>query len=321
VKKVLIVRFSSIGDIILTTPIIRCLKKSLPDTELHFLTKSKFELIVKNNPYIDKVHTIVNDINEVKSALKAEDYDFIVDLHKNLRTFRLRVALKKKSYQFPKLNFKKWLLTTFKINKMPDTHIVDRYFLTVKDIGVKNDFEGLDYFIPKQDNIKLKEFHIPEDFVVYALGAQFHTKRLPTSKIIELLHKSKKTIVLLGSVADMTVAREVTQSCNNAINLCGDLNLNQSASVIKQAKKVITHDTGLMHIAAAFKKPIISIWGNTVPELGMYPYIPSNPLSYSIHEVKNLSCRPCSKIGSQSCPKQHFDCMNKQNIDEIAAEI
>ena len=319
-KKVLIVRFSSIGDIVLTTPVIRCIKKYLPDTELHFLTKSKFELLVKNNPNIDKVHTIVNDINEVKTSLKAEDFDFIVDLHKNLRSLRLRLALKKKSYQFPKLNFKKWLLTTFKINKMPDIHIVDRYFSTVSDLGVKNDFEGLDYFIPKKDEINLKEYHIHEDFVAYALGAQFHTKRLPASKIIELLHKTNKAVVLLGSVADLPVAREITQACNNAINLCGDLNLNQSASVIKQSQKVIAHDTGLMHIAAAFKKPIISIWGNTVPELGMYPYMPSNPLDYSIHEVKGLSCRPCSKIGSQSCPKKHFDCMNKQDLDKIAVE-
>jgi len=321
VKKILIVRFSSIGDIVLTTPVVRCLKKSFPDSELHYLTKSKYKDIVKNNPYIEKVYSIVKDIKEIKSDLKAENYDFIVDLHHNLRTLELRLALNKRAYQFPKLNVRKWLLTTFKINKMPNLHIVDRYFQTIKDIGVKNDLQGLDYFIPKKDEINLKAYHIPNEFIVYAIGAQLATKRMPTKKIIELIISTSQTVVLLGGISDMDAAREITQSCNNAINLCGDLNLNQSASILQQAKKVIAHDSGLMHIAAAFNKQIISIWGNTVPELGMYPYLPSSPLLYSIHQVNDLKCRPCSKIGYQSCPKKHFNCMNMQNLTKISQDI
>lgn len=320
-KKILIVRFSSIGDIVLTTPVVRCLKKSFPDSELHYLTKSKYKDIVKNNPYIEKVYSIVKDIKEIKSDLKAENYDFIVDLHHNLRTLELRLALNKRAYQFPKLNVRKWLLTTFKINKMPNLHIVDRYFQTIKDIGVKNDLQGLDYFIPKKDEINLKAYHIPNEFIVYAIGAQLATKRMPTKKIIELIISTSQTVVLLGGISDMDAAREITQSCNNAINLCGDLNLNQSASILQQAKKVIAHDSGLMHIAAAFNKQIISIWGNTVPELGMYPYLPSSPLLYSIHQVNDLKCRPCSKIGYQSCPKKHFNCMNMQNLTKISQDI
>lgn len=320
-KKILIVRFSSIGDIVLTTPVVRCLKNSFPDSELHYLTKSKYKDIVKNNPYIEKVYSIVKDIKEIKQDLKSENYDFIVDLHHNLRTLELRLALNKRSYQFTKLNVRKWLLTTFKINKMPNLHIVDRYFQTIKDIGVKNDLQGLDYFIPKKDEINLKEFHIPNEFIVYAIGAQLATKRMPTKKIIELINSTSQTVVLLGGVTDMDAAREITQTCNNAINLCGDLNLNQSASILQQAKKVIAHDSGLMHIAAAFNKQIISIWGNTVPELGMYPYLPSSPLLYSIHQVNDLKCRPCSKIGYQSCPKKHFNCMNMQNLTKISQDI
>lgn len=320
-KKILIVRFSSIGDIVLTTPVIRCLKNTLPDSEIHYLTKSKYFDIVKNNPNVDKVHSIINEVDEVIATLKEENFDFIVDLHNNLRTFRLRLSLNKRSYQFPKLNFSKWLLTMFKINKMPDIHVVDRYFRAVKDLGVKNDLKGLDYFIPKKDEINIKEFHIPDSFVVYAIGAQKATKRMPTNKIIELIQSVDETIVLLGGVTDLDVARKITESCNNTINLCGDINLNQSASIVSQSKKVITHDTGLMHIAAAFQKPIISIWGNTVPELGMYPYMPSNPLDYSIHQVKGLKCRPCSKIGYQSCPKKHFNCMNQQDLAKIKSEV
>jgi len=321
VKKILVVRFSSIGDIVLTTPIVRCIKKDLPDAEVHFLTKRQYIGLVNNNPNIDKVHSIVKDTNEIITQLKAEKFDFIVDLHNNLRTFKLRIGLKTKAYQFPKINLKKWLLTTFKINKMPDIHIVDRYFMAVKDLGVKNDGLGLDFIIPKLDEIRLNEYHIDSDFIAYAIGAQFATKKLPTTKIIELLNKIDKTIVLLGGPSDIKEARQITDSCRNTINLCGDLNLNQSASILKQATKVISHDTGLMHIASAFNKPIISIWGNTVPELGMYPYQPTQPNNFSIHQVNNLKCRPCSKIGFQSCPKTHFKCMNSQNIEEIKFEI
>jgi len=104
-------------------------------------------------------------------------------------------------------------------------------------------------------------------------------------------------------------------------NGCGDFTLQQSASIVKQANALLTNDTGLMHIASCFEIPVISIWGNTVPSLGMYPYFPKKPTYYSIHEVKNLSCRPCSKIGYATCPKGHFRCMLEQDSMEIARDI
>jgi len=321
VKKFLIVRFSSIGDIVLTTPVVRCLRHEFPDAEIHYITKSAYKILLVNNPYIDKIYTIDREITEVLPELRREKYDFVIDLHRNLRTYRLKLALHTKSYQFPKVNLKKWLLTTFKINKLPSEHIVDRYFKCINELGVKNDQKGLDYFIPKQDEINIKSYHIPNKFIVFAIGAKFATKRLPTEKIIEIISQLPQTVVLLGGKEDRDRAREISDACSNAIKLCGDLNLNQSASVVKQSQKVITHDTGLMHIAAAFNKPIISIWGNTVPAFGMYPYMPQTPNNYSIHEVKDLSCRPCSKIGYQTCPKKHFNCMNQQNIEEIVEKI
>lgn len=320
-KKFLIVRFSSIGDIVLTTPVVRCLRQEFPDAEIHYITKSAYKILLVNNPYIDKIYTIDREITEVLPELRREKYDFIIDLHRNLRTYRLKLALHTKSYQFPKVNLKKWLLTSFKINKLPSEHIVDRYFKCINELGVKNDQKGLDYFIPKQDEINIKSYHIPNEYLVFAIGAKFATKRLPTEKIIEIISQLPQTVVLLGGKEDIDRAREISDACSNAIKLCGDLNLNQSASVVKQSQKVITHDTGLMHIAAAFNKPIISIWGNTVPEFGMYPYMPQTPNNYSIHEVKDLSCRPCSKIGYQTCPKKHFNCMNQQNIEEIVENI
>jgi ADP-heptose:LPS heptosyltransferase len=123
--------------------------------------------------------------------------------------------------------------------------------------------------------------------------------------------------VLLGGNTDKAVGEEVVNALGNKVyNACGKYNINQSASLLRQSNGVITHDTGLMHIAAAFNKKIVSVWGNTIPEFGMVPYFGNNlPTNGSIiAEVKGLSCRPCSKIGYDTCPKQHFKCMNL--IDE-----
>jgi len=125
--------------------------------------------------------------------------------------------------------------------------------------------------------------------------------------------------VLLGGKAEIEETNELLAQSKfahlNLINAVGVLNLHESAEVLRLSEKVIAHDTGLMHIAAAFKKPIVCIWGNTVPELGMYPY-----LTQHINlEVKGLSCRPCSKIGFKTCPKGHFKCMMLQNFEAINA--
>ncbi|MFK8039295.1 MAG: glycosyltransferase family 9 protein [Crocinitomicaceae bacterium] len=320
-KKILVVRFSSIGDIVLTTPIVRALKNQLDDVTIHYLTKKSFQGILSNNPNIDQVFVIENDLRPVLADLKREKYDFIVDLHHNLRTSRLKMALSAPSASFPKLNLRKFLLTQFKINKMPKIHIVDRYFKAVKKLGVVNDHKGLDFFIPELDEVQLIDYHIPKTYIAFAIGAQFATKRLPIESMIELIGNIELPVALLGGEGDKAAAKSIAKACQNSIDLTGQLNLNQSASIVQQAHKVISHDTGLMHIAAAFEKVIISIWGNTVSDLGMYPYMPKNETSFSIHEVNYLKCRPCSKIGYQSCPKKHFACMTEQDLDVIAQDV
>ncbi len=310
--KILIIRFSSIGDIVLTTPIIRCLKQQVQGAEIHFVTKQQFAMVLQANPYVDKLHTISNSIFEITNELKKENYDYVIDLHHNLRTLKLKLVLGKKAFSFPKLNWEKFLIVNFKINKLPPTHIVDRYFETVKPLEITNDNEGLDYFIPAKDSLNTESI-LPTLFQngYYALvvGGSYYTKQIPLNKLKEICAKSSKPLVLLGGKEDVAIAEELHKNFSETtINLCGKINLNQSASLIQQAKKVITSDTGLMHIASAFKKDIISLWGNTIPEFGMGPYLPS--AQSKIMEVKNLNCRPCSKLGYHHCPKKHFKCMN-----------
>jgi len=307
--KILVVRFSSIGDIVLTTPVVRMLKKQL-NAQVHYLTKSSYVSLLKNNPYIDSVYQIENSINEVIADLKKEKYDYVIDLHNNLRSkilkFRLGVAAK----SFNKLNIQKFMLTNFKLDNMPNMHIVDRYLETVKYLGIKNDNQGLDFFLSSSDKIDVRIF--PKDYVVFVIGGQHATKILPNEKIISIIKKVNKPVLLVGGPEDFERGDKIIENTNNTINTCGKYSVLQSASLVQQAKMVITHDTGMMHIAAAFQQKIYSVWGNTVPEFGMYPYMQSEQ-SKRI-EVEGLNCRPCSKIGYDKCPKGHFKCM--QEIDE-----
>jgi ADP-heptose:LPS heptosyltransferase len=315
--KFLIIRFSSIGDIVLTTPVIRCLKQQVEDAEIHFLTKKEYGFILEKNPYISKVHLLDNNLNELIKTIKYEHFDHIIDLHKNLRTARVKNKLSLPAFTFDKLNYKKWLLVNFKINKMPDLHIVDRYLETVKVFDVRNDGKGLDYFIPSEDEINPEEIHrsLAKGYVAIAIGGQWFTKQMPAEKLVSIIGKIKFPVVLLGGKGDVQKAAYCREKLPNIIDLTGKLNLNGSSSIVKQANIVITNDTGLMHIAAAFGRKIVSVWGNTVPEFGMYPYLPGIPSIIS--QVNDLKCRPCTKIGFRSCPKKHFNCMNMQNEDVI----
>ena len=343
--KILVIRFSSIGDIVLTTPVIRCLKNQIDNVEIHVLTKKKFSSLYKTNPYINKVYEYDDSLKKNIKELKLENYDYIVDLQKNKRSVRVTRALHKPHSSFPKLNFKKFLLTTFKINLMPDIHIVDRYFKAVEKLGVKNDYQGLDFFISEKNDYPLSE--LPENFQegyhAFVIGGTYKTKILPAVKIVEIIQKLNEPVILLGGPDDVERAEEIIRQLTTdnrqqtlsttqilkssdpqilkSLNLVGKINLEQSASIVKKAKSVLTNDTGLMHIAAAFHKNIVSVWGNTVPELGMYPYLPKEKEKCHIVECKDVKCRPCSKLGFKECPRKHFNCMMEINCDAIVERL
>lgn len=322
--KILVVRFSSIGDVVLTTPVVRCMALQLPDAEIHYVTKKAFLPVLEGNPHITKIITIDSSVNEKMTELKAEHYDVVIDLHRNVRTLRLKRALGVKSYAFPKRNIEKFLLTVFKINRMPDVHVVDRYFEAVKHIGVKNDGLPCELFLAPSDQVAVSDNNLrPQQFVAVAMGAQFATKQMPLHLMAEVLSGVDLPIVLLGGPTDTERANQLKQALpsQQVVDFCGKITLRQSAFVVSQASAILTGDTGLMHIASAFRIPIVSVWGNTVPALGMYPYAPQDQSLYSIHEVNNLSCRPCSKIGYKECPKKHFKCMEMQDGKAIQADL
>ena len=322
-EKILIIRFSSIGDIVLTSPVVRAVRKKFPRAEIHFLCKNAFRNIVASNPNISKFHFYKDALKPVISELRRESFDCIIDLQKNLKSYRIKNALGCPSYTFDKLNYKKWLLVKFKINHMPPLHIVDRYFDGLKPLGVENDGQGLEFFINPVDEVPLSA--LPENFwhgyIAFVIGGTYFTKRLPNEKVIEIINRLSIPVLLLGGSNEVENGNAIRKACGTKVyNAVNQLGLAQSASVVKQAVAVITNDTGLMHIAAAFGKRIISVWGNTVPEFGMTPYYGSQEVTKEksfIAEVEGLSCRPCSKLGYDACPRKHFRCMNDIDSAQI----
>ncbi len=321
--KILVIRFSSIGDIVLTSPVVQALKEADENREIHFLTKNIYSGLLESSPYVDEIHCIAKDINEVIDELREHQFDLIVDLHNNLRSRLLKFQLGRPTRTFKKFNIAKWLLVNFKINKLPDVHVVDRYTDAVRDLINTQPSKG-SFGIAKENEVNTKDrFGLnPGDFITVAVGAKFGTKQIPIIKLREILDDLKQPVVLLGGKEDRKKSDQICSIVNGKlINLCGDFNLQQSASVIAQSRVFLSSDTGLMHIAACFDIPIVSVWGNTVTELGMYPYRPSERSSYSIHEVKGLKCRPCSKIGFRECPKKHFNCMQQQDSGLIRMDL
>ena len=315
--KILIIRFSSIGDIVLTSPVIRCMKEQLPGIEIHYLVKKQFQPILAANPYISKIWVFQDSFRPLIPQLKAEYFSYIIDLHKNYRSFYVKSRLVRPSSSFPKLNYEKWMIVNIKINRLPGIHVVDRYFKAVQDLGVGNDRKGLDYFIPPGEEVRIEllPMEFQNGFIAFVIGGKYTTKIIPEEKVTEICSKTSQPFILLGGKEDQVRGeRIVSQAGGTVLNSCGQYSINQAASLIRQATKVITNDTGLMHIAAAFRKPVLSVWGNTIPEFGMYPYLPEGLKDKSkIFEVKGLDCRPCSKIGFDKCPKKHFKCMVNQD--------
>ena len=306
--KILVIRFSSMGDIIYTTPVVRCIKKQLSGAEVHFLTKPAFKYIYENNPYVDKLLLLKPTLGETIKEIKAEHYDYIIDLHNNLRTALIKLNTGVKSSTYKKQRLRKWLSLKFNLKLVAPTHLVERYMQTVTFLGVKNDNTPIDYYIKADHQLnKLLPPSHQNNFVAFVIGATHFTKRLPNYKIINICKGLNLPVVLLGGTDVKANGDEITSKTTNVYNACGITTLDESVFLVSKAKSIIGFDTGLTHIAEAFSKPIASVWGGTVPELlGVQPYMVKDVLVAGIE----LPCRPCSKFGLEKCPLGHFKCMN-----------
>lgn len=319
--KILIVRFSSIGDIVLTSPVLRVVRNAFPDAEIHFLTRKRFVSLMEFNPRIDRIHVLEPGLSDCIGRLRNEHFDLVLDLHRNLRTYLLGLGLNCPVYAFPKMNLAKLRMVFFKDRRIAVSHVAGRYMQpAVQALGVKPDNLGLEYFPCECEKPVWPSGFDPEQpFVVFALGGTHPTKRMPAEKWCGFFPLIRNcSLVLVGGKdedpAAQIIENEAQRSGLRVWNACGRMSPGGSAWVIREARLVFSHDTGMMHIAAAFRRPVVAIWGNTVPAFGMWPY----QTAHFNMEVENLGCRPCSRIGYPSCPKGHFNCMQKQDTGSPA---
>ncbi len=315
-ENILIIRLSSLGDVLLTTPVVRSLKKKFPSAEIDFLVKPQYKEALKHNPYLRNIFEYVpKNLKEIIKTLRNNKYDFVLDLQNNLRSRKVRKALKTKTYVFHKPTFEKFMLVHFKKNYFGGVFPIPyRYALAVKDLQLDN--EGLDLFLPKDLAPVIKK---EENYIGFCPGARHFTKRYPAEYFVrlgKLLGKEGFQIAIFGGKDDTEICSEIASKIPNAKNLCNENKLFETAVNIKECKAVICNDSGLMHTAAAVKTPVVAIFGSTVKEFGFVPFGVKN----IILERNDVPCRPCSHIGREKCPKKHFDCMRKLTPEEVFAE-
>jgi lipopolysaccharide heptosyltransferase II len=312
-KKVLIIRLSSLGDILLSTPIIRVLKKKYKGIQIDYVLKKHYIDALRLNPHISELFLYEKDKSDIKimiSELKKRDYDLVIDLQNNYRSSEIKNRLKIKTYKFDKRTLAKFLLVNFKINRLKNAPpIPERYTASIP--GLKLDGEGLELYTENKPSPLING---KDKLIGFAPGSRHFTKMWPKEYFISLADKTAQagyTIILFGGKDDLPVCSEISEKIPRAINLCNEDKLLQTAADMKKCLAVVCNDSGMMHTASAVKVPVLVLYGSTVREFGFTPYMNRN----LILENNSLTCRPCSHIGRERCPKGHFRCMKDISPD------
>lgn len=325
--KILILRLSSIGDILLTTPFIRMVRSRFPTAHISYIVKKEFAVLLQQNPHINNL--IIFDSKEGYSGLKKlraqlqkENFTYIYDLHNNLRTNRLVKGLHSAQlYQIDKSKLKRALLVYLKLNLFSQiTRIPERYLSVGKAQNIKDDGKGLELFFDTQSEEKVNNILAQHNiqnkrFICIGPGAAHFTKMWPIKKVMQLTNtitqNHKISVLFLGGKNEAELIPESTNPL--IINLAGQLSLMESAIVLKQSIGLVCNDSGLMHLASAVNTPLVTVFGSTTQQLGFAPYRSQSV----VLENNALWCRPCTHIGRKKCPLGHLNCLNTISAEMV----
>ena len=330
--KILVVRFSSIGDVLLTTPVLRAIKTRWPESHLALLTRDRFAPVVEGNPHVDEIIRLggAADTEALHDLIEDElagPWDLLVDLHGSIRSrlvWRNVAAGQKIRYSNLRLN--RWLLIWCRVDFYgPEPPSVpEKYAKCLEKFGVRLDKRPCEIFLHDADREEATrlidaQWDAGQKYLAVAPGAAWPNKRWPAENFAEaakrIAGQQGLNVVLLGGAGDMEVCTEVAAGLEGVphLNLCDKLSLRGSAAALEGAAHLITNDTGLMHLATAVGTPLTAVFGPTVKQFGYFPYRAENA---KVVET-DLWCRPCTHNGRKHCPLGHFRCMRDVGVEGV----
>ena len=328
--RILIIRLSSFGDILLSTPLIRQIRKKFPDTVIDFAVRGKFSGILTDNPHLNNLHILqepadFGTLKDYAERIKSVNYDIVIDIHKNFRSKYISSKSGADIYTWRLPRVKRWLLVNLKWNMLTEYPPVPlRYLSAVEELGVADDGEGLEFFFSDDSRQKAETIHRDKNIqksAVLAPGSRWFTKQWGVEKYIEigkkLLNSNLDSIIILGSKDEQTICHDVCIGIGeHCYNFAGETDFDLAGALIAKSDVFIGNDSGLGHLAAAVKTPSVIIFGCTVKEFGFFLF-----RNKSVVLEANAKCRPCSHIGRSSCPKKHFKCMENISVDDCLKAV
>lgn len=333
--RILIIRFSSIGDIILTTPLIRALRDRFPQARLDFVTKREFGELLETNPRLDQLYPYdtqsgAKGLSALARELRSNQYDLCIDLHKNLRSRHLRLLLHaSRVVSYSKHMLPRTLLVKTRINCYKNPRpIPERYLRQLAPFGVVPDGKGPELFPTEQQYATVRKLFEEEQIspretlIGFGPIAAHPLKQWPQQKFVQLgqrlVQQYQSRILIFGAPSERHAGEELARQLpNNPLVLCGKLSLLESAAALKSCALFVGNDSSSVHMASAMGTPVVVIFGPTVKELGFYPYrIRSEVISTP------LLCRPCTHTGKGRCKnKEHHACMERISVEEVAQAV
>lgn len=333
-ERILIARLSSIGDVVLTTPVIRAVRRRFPEARIDFVIKREFAELVRTNPHLTTVYEYdkrsgLRGLFALAAQLRANRYDLFADIHNNFRTRLLRLLTRPaRVVTYSKQIGVRTLLVATGINRYgPIQQVPDRYIEPLRVFGVENDAQGLELFPTPKHRARVsalwREAGLHDADLAIGFGpiAAHALKQWPVERFVAvgrtLAQRYHARIVLFGGPNDCEqVAHLAAQLPNVPINLCGRVSLLEAAAAIERCAVFVGNDTGTVHIAAAVQRPVVVLFGPTVEEFGYYPYrTPAVVLS------KPLPCRPCTHNGTGRCKIGTHACLTTIAPEEVVQAV